>query len=172
MLSLAGFLRRAREIKLIIIDVDGVLTDGSITYSEDGKEIKSFNVRDGFAIKRAEEKGIKTGIISGRKSTPVDKRAKELNMAFVIQGNENKKKAFYDTLNRFSCSPAEVCFIGDDLVDLPLIKKAGLGVTTADAPRELIRAAHWVTSSPGGKGAVRELIEAILKAQGKWGDKA
>jgi len=168
MLTLAGFLRRARRIKLIVLDVDGVLTDGSIIYSDRGDEIKSFNVKDGFAIRLAEEAGLRTGIISGRNSKLVERRANELGMAFVIQGKEDKKKVFDRLLTQFSLSPDEVCFIGDDLVDLPLLRRAGLGVTVADAPGELIREADWVTSSPGGRGAVREVIELILKAQGRW----
>ena len=152
------------------MDCDGVLTDGTIMLLENGDEQKSFNVRDGHGIVLFHRAGLKTGIISGRSSSFVEKRAWELGMAqeFVRQGAHDKVATFADVLRRAQLEASELAFIGDDVTDIPIMRRVGLAVAVADAVEETRQAAHYVTVERGGHGAVREVTDLILKAQGKW----
>ena len=159
---------RAARIKLLLMDCDGVLTDGRIWLFENGEEQKGFHTRDGLGIDLWHRAGLRSGIISGRTSSAVETRARTLGMSFLVQGHENKIKAFAETLGEAHVSNAEVAYIGDDLNDIPLMMQSGLGVAVADAAFETRERAHYVTTAPGGFGAVREVIELILKSQGRW----
>ena len=168
---------RLKRIKLLIMDVDGVLTDGRIIVDDKGAEIKRFDVQDGFGIvlfsahRRAPfygRAGFKTAIISARNSRAVDARAKDLKIDFVFQDANPKSLAYMQIIKELGISDKEVCFIGDDLTDLRILKKVGFAVAVSNAVKEVKGAAHYVTKKAGGGGAVREVIELILKAQGKW----
>jgi len=161
---------RAARVKLLLMDCDGVLTDGRIWLLEEGGDQKTFHTRDGLGIELLHRAGLKSGIISGRTSNAVERRARGLGMAFVWQGCEDKHKAFADTLVEAGLTKAEVAFVGDDLNDIPLMLKSGLGVAVADAAIETREHAHYVTNARGGRGAVREVVELILKSQGRWDD--
>jgi 3-deoxy-D-manno-octulosonate 8-phosphate phosphatase (KDO 8-P phosphatase) len=152
------------------MDCDGVLTDGRITLLSDGDEEKSFHTRDGHGIVLLHRAGLRSGIISGRTSTLVERRARELGMAFVKQGTWDKIKEFDEVLREAGVEEEEVAFIGDDVTDIPLMQRSELAVAVADASEETRMAAHYVTQLPGGFGAVREVCEIILKAQGHWAD--
>ena len=160
--------KRAARIKLLLMDCDGVLTDGRVWLFENGEEQKGFHTRDGLGIGLFHRAGLRSGIISGRTSAAVQKRAEGLGMSFVRQGCEDKRKAFAETLQQAGVENLEVAFIGDDLNDIPLILQSGLGVAVADAAPETREHAHYVTAAAGGFGAVREVIELILKSQGRW----
>ena len=160
--------QRAARIKLLLMDCDGVLTDGRIWIFENGEEQKGFHTRDGLGIDLLHRAGLRSGIISGRTSSAVETRARTLGMSFLVQGHENKVHAFADVLAQAGVTNAEVAYIGDDLNDIPLIVQSGLGVAVADAAFETRQRAHYVTEAPGGFGAVREVIELILKSQGRW----
>jgi 3-deoxy-D-manno-octulosonate 8-phosphate phosphatase (KDO 8-P phosphatase) len=162
--------QRAARIKLLLMDCDGVLTDGRIWLFEDGEEQKGFHTRDGLGIDLLHRAGLRSGIISGRSSGAVARRAHSLGMSFVVQGHQEKRKAFADTVLQASVSNVEVAYIGDDLNDIPLLLQSGLGVAVADAVLETRECAHYVTNAAGGYGAVREVVELILKAQGRWDD--
>jgi len=162
--------KRAARIKLLLMDCDGVLTDGRVWLFENGEEQKGFHTRDGLGIDLFHRAGLRSGIISGRTSAAVQKRAAGLGMSFVIQGCEDKRKAFAETLEQAGVEKLEVSYIGDDLNDIPLILQSGLGVAVADAAPETRKHAHYVTTAAGGFGAVREVIELILKSQGRWDD--
>lgn len=157
-------------IKLLLLDVDGVLTDGSIVYADDGTEIKRFHVRDGSGLKFWQRAGNRAAIVSGRTSKAVEMRAAELGVSPVLQGRPDKLPAFAEVLALTGLRPDEVCAIGDDLPDLPVLRRCGLAVAVADACPEVRAAAHYVTAAPGGRGAVREAVEWLLKSQGKWDD--
>jgi len=161
---------RAARIKLLLMDCDGVLTDGRIWLFENGEEQKGFHTRDGLGIDLLHRAGLRSGIISGRTSKAVETRARTLGMSFVIQGHESKVQAFADVLAQAGVASAEVAYIGDDLNDIPLMIQSGLGVAVADAASEARERAHFVTTALGGFGAVREVIELILKSQGRWDD--
>jgi 3-deoxy-D-manno-octulosonate 8-phosphate phosphatase (KDO 8-P phosphatase) len=162
--------KQAAAVRLLVLDVDGVLTDGRITYTADGVEIKSFHVRDGSAIKLWERQGGQVAIISGRTSKAVDVRAAELGIPWVIQGANDKLIAFGQLLETAGVSAVETCAVGDDLPDLALLRASGLGVAVADACPEARSAAAYVTQTPGGQGAVREVVELLLRAQGRWAE--
>jgi 3-deoxy-D-manno-octulosonate 8-phosphate phosphatase (KDO 8-P phosphatase) len=164
----AGLLERCRAVQLLALDVDGVLTDGRITYTPDGVEIKSFHVRDGSALVHWQKLGKRVAIISGRTSKAVDVRAAELGITQVRQGAADKRFALRTILAATGIKPEQVCAVGDDLPELPLLQACGLAVAVADACAEVRSAAHYVTRTPGGYGAVREVIELILRAQGRW----
>ena len=161
---------RAKRIKLLLMDCDGVMTDGRIMLLENGDEQKTFNVRDGHGIVLFHRAGLKTGIISGRSSSFVQKRAWELGMPqeFVWQGCHNKIETFEDVLARAQLETSAVAFIGDDVTDIPIMQRVGFAVAVADAEEGTKRAAHFVTERTGGHGAVRDVTDLILKAQGKW----
>jgi YrbI family 3-deoxy-D-manno-octulosonate 8-phosphate phosphatase len=161
---------RAARVRLLVLDVDGVLTDGRITYTADGVEVKSFHVRDGSGIVFWQRLGGQVAIISGRASNAVTVRAKELGINNVMQGVEDKRLALTEVLSATGIPSDDVCAVGDDLPDLPLLKACGLAVAVADACREARVAAHYVTRACGGHGAVREVVELLLRAQGRWDD--
>ncbi len=164
--------QRARKIKLLLMDVDGVLTDGRIYYlprSSGGiLETKTFDSRDGLGIRLAHQAGLKTGMISGRSSPVVEYRAKELGMHFLEQNALEKLAPYEKILHAANLRDEEVCCVGDDIVDLPLLKRSGLAVGVSSGDPRLRRHVHYWTRRPGGRGAVRETIELILSAQGKW----
>lgn len=161
---------RAKKIKLLILDVDGVLTDGRIIYDNFGDELKFFNVTDGLGVFLLRKSGIKTVIITAKKTRAVLKRAKDMRVA-AVYSDHYKLKIYQKVLKKFHVKDSEVCFMGDDLLDLPIIKRAGLAVAPPNAIQEVRNIAHYTTQKHGGKGAVRELAEIILKSQGRW-DKA
>ena len=162
--------QRASQIKLLLMDCDGVLTDGRIWILETGEDQKAFNTRDGLGLELLHRAGLQSGIISGRRSSAVERRAKELKIAFLLQGCENKIAAFDEIIAAAGVKNSEVAFIGDDLNDIPLLRRSGLAVAVADAAEETKRAAHVITRTPGGSGAVREAVELILKAQNRWNE--
>jgi 3-deoxy-D-manno-octulosonate 8-phosphate phosphatase (KDO 8-P phosphatase) len=160
--------RRASRVKLLLMDCDGVLTDGRITLLADGEEQKSFHTRDGQGLVLLHRAGIKTGIISGRISSVVEKRASELNIAYVLQGVVNKTAACAELLAASDLELTEIGYVGDDLADIELMNRVGFAIAVADAVMEAKAAAHYTTTLAGGFGAVREVCETILKAQGHW----
>lgn len=162
--------RRAAKLKLLLMDCDGVLTDGRITLLEGGDEEKSFHTRDGHGIVLLHGAGLSTGIISGRTSRLVEWRARDLRMTYVRQGVHDKIVVFEELLAEAGLTDAEVGYIGDDVTDVPLMLRVGFAAAVADATEETRGAAHYVTSLNGGFGAVREVCELILKAQGRWAE--
>ena len=160
--------RRCEAIELLVLDVDGVLTDGSIIYADDGVEVKAFHVRDGSGLKLWHQAGKRSALITGRSSPAVEVRAAELGVGFVTQGASAKLPAYRELLARAGARPEEVCYVGDDLPDLPPLRHCGLAVAVADACAEVRAEAHYVTRAPGGRGAVREAVELILRCQGHW----
>lgn len=165
-------LSRIRGIKLLILDVDGVMTDGRIIIDDAGLESKHFNVRDGHGLKILMRCGIDVVLLTGRKSHVVDHRAADLGIKEVHQGIWNKREVFDEILKRRKLSPEETAYVGDDVVDIPLLKRVGFAVAVADACPEATGVADYVTEHPGGRGAVREVCEVILKVQGRWGEVA
>ena len=168
--ELSSIERRAARIKLLLMDCDGVLTDGRLWILDGGDEQKSFNVRDGLGLELWHRAGLKSGIISGRNSSAVERRAFMLGIEYVRQGCEDKTKDFEELLRLAGVEDSEVAFIGDDLNDIPLMHRSELAVAVADASEDTVAAAHYVTHARGGFGAVREVIELILRAQGRWSD--
>lgn len=160
--------QRCRGIEWLLLDVDGVLTDGSIIYSDQGAEIKPFYVRDGAGLKLWQLAGKHAAVLTGRTSNIVNRRAKELGLSPVIQGAANKGLAFDNLLREHKLRPEQVCYVGDDLPDVPVLSRSGLAVAVRDACAEAKTAAHYVTHAPGGRGAVREIVELLLRAQGRW----
>lgn len=160
--------RRARRIKMLIMDVDGTLTDGAVLVLPDGEEVKSYNVKDGLGILMAHLAGLKTAIITGKTSKSLEKRAEKLRVAEVHQGILDKRRALDGILRRHALAPEDVAYIGDDLGDLEVMKTVGLAAAVADAHEEVKRHCHFVCRERGGRGAVREFIEFILGAQDKW----
>ncbi|UCF32113.1 MAG: HAD hydrolase family protein [bacterium] len=156
------------RIQLIAFDVDGVLTDGKIHYTSQGHEIKSFHVRDGHAMKLAQRAGLQVALITGRRSDMVAVRAEELGISHVYQGVKEKVVALGELLATTGLEPDQICYLGDDVVDIPLIRRVGLGCAVADAPEEVRQAADLITDASGGMGAGREVIVLILKAKGLW----
>ena len=150
------------DIRLLVMDVDGVMTDGKITYTSDGQELKSFNIKDGFGIKRAQTSGIETVIITGRISPMVERRALELGIAHLIQGSEDKLASLLDLLDRINLSLDQVAYMGDDLPDLTAIESVKLGACPADAASEVRSKADWVSTRAGGDGCVRELCDLLV----------
>ena len=161
--------KRARAVKMLLMDVDGTLTDGTLFVLPDGEEIKSYNVKDGLGILLAHLAGLKTGIITGKNSRALEKRAEKLRIDELHQGILDKKRVFDEILNRHQLARGEVAYIGDDLGDLEVIKSAGLAAAVADAHPEVKKHCHFLCRKRGGRGAVREFIEYILAAQDKWG---
>jgi 3-deoxy-D-manno-octulosonate 8-phosphate phosphatase (KDO 8-P phosphatase) len=159
---------RARRIRLLLFDVDGVLTNGKILLHADGTESKTFDIRDGTAIVLAQRAGLRTGLLSGRQAAATTERAAQLRIPIVRQGSADKLETLEEILAAEGMSAGEVAFMGDDLLDLPVIERVGLGAAPADAAGEVRSRAHWTASRNGGDGAVRELIEMVLKAQGRW----
>jgi 3-deoxy-D-manno-octulosonate 8-phosphate phosphatase (KDO 8-P phosphatase) len=163
---------RARGIKLLLLDCDGVLTDGGLYYTFDGKRVlegvKVFHIHDGQGLKLAREAGLKLGIISGRVSPALTARARELQIDHLHQGIDDKLSVCEQIKIAEGFADDQIAYIGDDLPDLPVMRRVGLAIAVADAVDEIRECAHFVTNKPGGRGAVREAIELILKAQDKW----
>jgi 3-deoxy-D-manno-octulosonate 8-phosphate phosphatase (KDO 8-P phosphatase) len=159
--------KRARKVKVILMDVDGVMTRGMIVYDSNGLEIKHFNAHDGLGIKLATLSGLKTGIISARESGTIRTRAKELKMDYLYLGREKKLDAFQELQKDLNLALENFCFIGDDLPDIPVLKQVGFAVAVKNASQMTREVAHYVTERDGGEGAVREVVEIILNAQEK-----
>jgi 3-deoxy-D-manno-octulosonate 8-phosphate phosphatase (KDO 8-P phosphatase) len=158
--------RRARRIRVVLMDCDGVMTDGRVIYSSGAGEIKAFNARDGVGMRLAQGLGLEVGIVTGRRSEAVARRARELGLREVHQKVWDKRARVEELLRRRRASYAQLCFIGDDIIDLPVLRRAGLAVAPADAHAEVRRRVHWVTRQPGGGGAVREVLDLVLDSQG------
>lgn len=159
---------RTTQLRLLLLDVDGVLTDGTISVSGAGDERKSFHIRDGSAILWARQAGIEVGLLSGRKSGATARRAAELKITIVIEGETDKRRAFANIAAAQGLTNDQIAFMGDDLIDLPVLQLAGLSAAPADASEDVRRRVHYVTPSAGGRGAVRDFIELILRGRGQW----
>ena len=159
--------RRARAIRLAIFDVDGVMTDGTLFIAAQGELFKAFNILDGHGVKMLQSAGVATAIISGRSSEAVSRRAAELSIEHVVQGSADKSRAFDTLIAALDLDPEQCAFVGDDLPDLPVMSRCGLAVAVANAAEAVKAAAHYVTRASGGKGAVREFCELVLRAQGQ-----
>ena len=170
----AAVAARARKIRVLLMDVDGVLTAGQVYLMPQGDgtavEMKAFHSQDGAGLKLARDAGLRTGVISGRESAATTRRAQEVGMEFVFQGHGEKVPAYEEILRVAGVRDSEVAYIGDDLPDLPILERVGLAIAVANAVEEVRRAVHHVTRRTGGDAGVREAIEGILKAQGKWRD--
>lgn len=164
---MAQAFHRAKNIKLCVFDVDGILTTGNIVYGNHDMEYKSFHVRDGLGFKLLMESNIQVAIISGRTSEAVKKRLSELNLSHVFLGHSNKLPVYEELKIQMQLGDDEIAYMGDDLPDLPILSKVGLAITVADAPSYIQHYCHWTTQLNGGEGAVREACEFILKAQDK-----
>ena len=159
---------RARRIRLVIFDVDGVLTDGSLYITDAGQEFKAFHTQDGHGMKMLKATGIELAIITGRTSRSVELRAENLGVGILYQGVEDKLAVFEEVLSRFSFETDNCAYVGDDVVDLPVMRRCGLSVAVPAAPPLVKSHAHYVTRQPGGQGAVREVCEIIMHAQGTF----
>ena len=164
--SLVGALRRAKHLKLMIFDVDGVMTDGTLYYPERGEELKVFNIQDGHGIKMLKQYGVEVALITARRSRAVELRAANLGIAHLYQGVEDKRGAYATLLEQLVLAAEQSGYMGDDLLDLPLITRCGFAATVAAAPEAVRKRAHYVARAGGGHGAVREVCEFILRAQG------
>jgi 3-deoxy-D-manno-octulosonate 8-phosphate phosphatase (KDO 8-P phosphatase) len=160
----------ARRVKLILLDVDGVLTDGQVVIHSDGTESKSFGIRDGIALVWAQRAGVRVGLLSARSSPTTPHRAAQLGVTLVHQGVASKMAAYERILAEQGVADAEVAYMGDDIVDLGVLERVGLAAAPADAVEEVRTRAAWVSRAGGGAGAVRELVEIVLRAQGRWDD--
>lgn len=158
----------AHPIKLVIFDVDGVFTDGKLYFNEQGEAMKAFNSLDGLGIKMLMNSGIEVAIITGRTSKIMEKRANELGISHLYQGNHNKLTAFSHCLQKLKLTAKVCAYMGDDVSDLPIMQQVHLGIAPPNAVTEVKQHADWITSATGGNGAVREICDAILKAQNKW----
>ncbi len=161
---------RAKRIRAVALDIDGVLTDGRIGYGNGAGEIKFFDVKDGLGIKLLQRSGIKVGILSGRSSQANRTRIAELGLDFAIEGSHDKGSALEELAAQLGGETSEILFVGDDLVDLPAMRRAGVAIAVGDATAEARQAADLATQRPGGRGAVREAAEWLLREQGKWDD--
>jgi len=164
----AAMLQRAARVRLVLLDVDGVLTDGSIHMTSGGEESRCFFVRDGLGIRMGQEAGLQFGIVSGRGSAVVARRAEELRIHELHQRVHRKAERVREIVERLSVPVEQLCFIGDDLIDVPAMRLAGFAAAPADAAPETRQAAHYVAERAGGRGAVREVLDLVLKASGKW----
>jgi len=162
-------LERARRIRLMLFDVDGVLTDGQLWYGPMGVEVKAFHGFDGHGLKMLAESGVVTGILTGRSSGAVATRAKELGVTHLMQGIDDKREAWETLLSRLSLAPEACGYMGDDFVDLPVLIRCGLAFAPREAPEELRQRVHYIPSAPAGFGAVREVCEMLMRAQGTLG---
>lgn len=165
----AALRERLTRIKLMIFDVDGVLTDGSLWYGEQGEMFKRFNALDGHGLKMLTSSGIKVALVTGREGPIVDRRAAELGLGDVIQNVRDKGAVLAELVARYHLTLEESGFMGDDLIDLPAMQRAGFAASVPDAPPYMSQAAHWVATKSGGKGAVRECCDLILASQGRLG---
>lgn len=167
-MSADELIARARAVKVLIFDVDGVLTDGSLFFGDDGQEYKAFNSRDGHGIKMLRDSGVESAILTGRSSQVVLHRARNLGIVRVVQGAHDKLAAYEAMLAETGLTPKQTAYMGDDLVDLPVLRRCGLACTVADAPEEVLARAHYVARAGAGHGAAREVCELIMRAQGTW----
>lgn len=163
----AALKERAANVRMLILDVDGVLTDGKLYFDHAGNEMKAFNTRDGLGMKALQRSGIEIAVITGRKSAAVAHRMAQLDIQHVYQGREDKLNAYLHLLDVTGLDAAQTCFAGDDWIDLPILLRAGLAVSVADAEDRVKEQAHWITKRNGGAGAVREICNLILAAQDK-----
>lgn len=159
-------LPRARQVQLLLLDVDGVLTDGAITYVSGGGEAKTFHSQDGLGIRLLQDSGVAVGIITARSSEAVERRARDLRLAHVLQGQQDKLAAYESILKTTGLRPPQTAYMGDDFMDLPLLNRAGFAVAPANAVAEIRQRVHYTTELAGGRGAVREICDLILEAQG------
>ncbi|HET6370591.1 MAG TPA: HAD hydrolase family protein, partial [Nitrospiria bacterium] len=157
-------LLRARKIRFLLLDVDGILNDGTIWIDDQGREMKGFSIYDGHGIRLLQEAGLEVGLLSGRASNAVALRAKELGIREVHQGVRNKIKVYEELIARHELSDNEVAYMGDDLIDLPILKRVGLSISVPNAVPSVIKSAEWVTRKKGGEGAVREVTDLLLEA--------
>lgn len=159
-------LQRAAQVRLVIFDVDGVLTDGRLYFDPEGREFKAFHSRDGHGMKMLQQTGVELAIISGRECNSVTQRMAGLGITHVYQGKRDKLPSFRAMLEQLALAPQQVCYVGDDVVDLPVMSRVGFAVAVRDAHPLVKRHAHWITARPGGRGAARDLCELIIEAQG------
>jgi len=165
------FCRRARDLEWLLLDVDGVLTDGRLFYGADGEQWKVFHVHDGVGLKLAKDAGLKVGILTGRGNAALEARSRELGLDAIVEGRHDKDSAFTEFLSLHDTAPERVAYIGDDILDLPVLRRCGLSFTPADGALEVRERVHRVLTRPGGRAVVREMCELILSARGDW-DKA
>ncbi len=170
MLAMKKIIEKAKKLKLLILDVDGVLTDGKLFFDNDGNEYKAFHARDGHGIKLLRQSGVEVAVISGRKSNSVALRMKQLGIEYVYQGHENKISAFNEIIEKIGITPEQAAHVGDDLLDLPLMIRVGLSIAVQDATNAVKQRADWCTDLSGGCGAVREVCDLIMQAQGNFDD--
>ncbi len=163
-----SILQRAAQIKLAIFDVDGVLTDGSVYFDDAGKTSLAFNIQDGLGLKALQSSGVEVAIITARESLAVTARMQHLGILHVYQGQRNKLIPFESLLKKLQLKPQQIAYVGDDILDLPLIQRAGLGIAVANARKEVLQQANWCTENRGGAGAAREVCELIMTAQNTW----
>lgn len=168
--TMQTIIEKAELIKLLILDVDGVLTDGRLFFDHQGNEYKSFHARDGHGIKLLRQTGVEIAIISGRSSLSVALRMKMLGIEHVYQGHENKRAAFSEIIEKLKLEPNQAAYVGDDLLDLPIMSRVGLSIAVSDANFAVKQRADWCTQLPGGQGAVREVCDLIMQAQGHFDD--
>jgi 3-deoxy-D-manno-octulosonate 8-phosphate phosphatase (KDO 8-P phosphatase) len=164
--------KKIQKVRLLMLDVDGVLTDGRIIMNDAGQESKHFDVKDGHGLKLIMRYGIDVLLVTGRSSSVVTHRANDLGIREVFQGILNKKEFFQQFIQERGLNPEEIAYIGDDVVDIPLLKRSGFAVAVKDAVAEVKNIADFITENPGGRGAVREVCDLILRVQGKWGEVA
>jgi 3-deoxy-D-manno-octulosonate 8-phosphate phosphatase (KDO 8-P phosphatase) len=166
--KMQAIVEKAKKLKLLILDVDGVLTDGKLFFDNEGNEYKSFHARDGHGIKLLRQTGVEVAVISGRKSNSVALRMKNLGIEHVYQGHENKRAAFNEIIEKIGITPEQAACMGDDLLDLPIMTRVGLAIAVYDATDVVKQRADWCTTLPGGHGAVREVCDFIMQAQGRF----
>ncbi|SPE25705.1 3-deoxy-D-manno-octulosonate 8-phosphate phosphatase [Burkholderiales bacterium] len=164
----SALVRRAARVRLVGLDVDGVLTDGRLYFGARGEALKAFDVRDGLGIRLLRDAGIDVAVVTGRSSRIVAARARDLGIDKVMQGQRDKRACLQRLLAQAGVSEGECAYMGDDWPDLPVLTAVGLAATVADAPEEVKRRVHWVAPSPGGRGAVRDLARLVLRAQGRF----
>ncbi|HEY8548988.1 MAG TPA: HAD-IIIA family hydrolase [Vicinamibacterales bacterium] len=161
-------IERARRVKLLLFDVDGVLTDGRIVLDAEGRESKQYHIRDGTALVWARQAGLLTGMLSARASASTTERARQLGVSIVRQGADDKLRAYRELIAEHGLADGEVAYMGDDLLDLPVLRRVGLSAAPADAVEWVARTVHWVSTERGGAGAVRQFVEQVLQAQERW----
>lgn len=166
--NMQSVVEKAKKLKLLILDVDGVLTDGKLFFDNEGNEYKSFHAQDGHGIKLLRQTGVEVAVISGRKSKSVELRMKNLGIEHVYQGHENKIAAFNEIIEKIGITPKQAAHVGDDVIDLPIMIRAGLAIAVSDANFAVKQRADWCTTLPGGQGAVREVCDFIMQAQGSY----
>ena len=159
---------KLKDIRLLLLDVDGVLTDGSIIYNDRGSETKEFNAKDGFGLRMAMQAGVKVGLVTGRTSKALHTRCRDLGITIVYDGVQQKERLLDEIAAQTGVRAENTAFVGDDLPDLPIMRRVGLSVAVADAHERVRKHADWTTSAAGGRGAVREVCDALLRAHGKW----